>query len=163
MLARRMTTNLTPAQGQIIYVMDWAWQRGEETILTIRFYWWCAQFAILVVLPMVWYRYGARTTFCAVVRLVDWRYVYAERHSWTGTDEEPVSAVTLVITLRQEHEQRRLLPVLVAPDYGQRFVTPLDDRQAPWEDSDDWLADVVLLPRIRQTLALERIPERMAA
>lgn len=97
---------LTKAESKFLYWIDWAWDRSEEGLLTIRFYWWCAQFGTAVVVPVLVRCYGWGTAARYVVFIMTPRYVYDERHSWTGTEEEPVSAVELIATLRQEQRDR---------------------------------------------------------
>jgi hypothetical protein len=155
---------LTPKQGLVIYWFDRTWQRSEEGLLILRYCWWCAQFAVLVVLPMIWRHYGAGTAFRAVVFIIDWRYVYPERHSWTGTEKEPVSAVTLIMRLREESEARQSRPTLLRIHeelYGNHFVTPLEDRaSSPWDEVEcDRIDNVVQLSRLRP----DNLPERIAA
>lgn len=97
---------LTKTESRILYWMVWTWDRTEEGLLLIRFYWYCAQFGTFVMMPVVFKRFGGRYAFYTLVYVFNCRYVYAERHSWVGTEEEPVSAVELITTLRREAAER---------------------------------------------------------
>lgn len=129
------------AESKMLYWMDWTWDRSEEGLLAIRFYWWCAQFGLVMVSALV-HTHGWGFAYRRVVMLVNWRYVYDERHSWTGTDEEPVSAVQLIITLRREraeqHAQRTLAQLVEQSTQSvqiTRRITPLMDRREDYWDN----------------------------
>lgn len=114
----------------LIYRADWMWQRTGEAFLVVRFYWWCAQVTIVVIVPMAWKGQG----ISGVIYLVSPAYVYDERHGWTDSG---VSATDLIFMMRQEREERlRVSPldrhILLHGEH--RYVTPLLDRPAvtPW-------------------------------
>lgn len=136
---------MTKLEISFLYRADWAWQRGEEALLGIRFYWWCVQCATFVVLPIVVRRYGLWTLVLVLVDAYDWRYRYEERHSWQNTEEEPRSSWELVAMLREETRQRNRVLFLGSFDAPPRSDTevsrivkgtplsPLMDRDPnPW-------------------------------
>lgn len=130
---------LTKTESRILYWFDWTWDRSEECVLAFRFYLYCVQFGAVVVVPVLVKVYGWRPAARHVVYAINWRYVYGERHSWDGTESEPVAAVELIITLRQERAERERAswtskfdgPAL--PDHAPAYrpaqpLSPLTDR-----------------------------------
>lgn len=93
-------------ENAFLYRADWAWQRGEESLLVVRYYWWCVQCAAFVMVPLIIRRYGMWVLVLALVDAYDWRYRYDERHSWHNTEEQPRSSWELVDMLRKETAQR---------------------------------------------------------
>lgn len=73
--------------------------RQYLSALNSQFYW------AAIVIWVMYRQYGWGVAVKCIVFAVDERYVYGERHSWTGTESEPVSAVMLIITLRQERQR----------------------------------------------------------
>lgn len=128
-------------ERSLLYRADYLWQRSEETLLTIRYYWWCVQCATFVVLPMCYRADGVR----GMVWAYSPAYYYEESHGWHALRwefENPVSAERLILDLREERAERERHMWLTSfdrkatrgYDYGQHFVTPLLDRApAPWD------------------------------
>lgn len=96
--------------------------------------WWC----ILALLVFVHHHHGGmRSVVWCLVVLVDPRYVYEGRHHPETTEEEPISAVALIMEMRTEREERRKALVVVFPAMIQRRpITPLDDRQWIWDQEE---------------------------
>lgn len=128
-------------ESMFLYGADWTWQRTGEALLTIRFYWWCGQYVLVVILPAVRRQYGWAYVCGCVVYAINWRYVYIERHGWSI--EEPISAVALIFMLRDE--ERQVEWVSRQPTHIQRDrITPLNDRDNDyWSTRDRTIAGVL--------------------
>jgi len=115
------------------------WQRTEEGLLAVRYYYWCLQCAAFVVLPMIYRKYDFRSMVWTAVYGLHPAYEYQERHGW-GCEHTDRSATDLVHMMRRERAQierawlnRSLAQSPMADGY--QYVTPLVDRMPPrWED-----------------------------
>lgn len=124
-----------------MYRADWTWQRCEEAILAMRYYWWCAQCATFVVLPMVRAQYGWHAVVWCLRHAASPAYVYDERHSWHSIRwefEEPVDPWPIIAELREEakwREKEKFLRSFAAPAQPDRVMplTPLMHNDPnPW-------------------------------
>lgn len=94
---------MTQLEHSLLYRADWAWQRGSEGLLALRYYWWCIQCATFVGIPAAYRSGGLKGV---VVGLgVNPLYFHVERHG-IKTCPHGESATPLIIILRRERAVR---------------------------------------------------------
>jgi hypothetical protein len=88
-------------------------------------WWWCA----ITLLAVIYRDHGIRAVWWCVRHAIDPRYVYDGRHYLATTEDEPVTAVALILEMRREREerQRTLVPVLQVI-HATQYITPLEER-----------------------------------
>jgi hypothetical protein len=120
-------------ERSFLYRADWTWQRTEEGLLYLRYYWWCVQAATLILLCL-YRRYG----LVAAIHGASVSSRHDSCHGWETTRGEPVSAVALTYALRDEAKQREWrawqasFNAPPAPDIQRPYVTPFNDRDGDY-------------------------------